>query len=178
MGTEIFFIPLLRVVLILLLPRCYGRQTKIWKCVRGKEGCSSINLCFLLLSRVARLLVKWGTLSNDALSVAQSLVVLGIGQLHANALGGAIWYFCKITLKSSYLISVIYIHDRPIENAWNTRCNISIHVPYIFYYFVLWPTNAQFIPVINQLDAQNVCVTISLFHASTCFEHMCSSSHL
>ena len=30
--------------------------------------------------------------------------------------------------------------------------------------------------VINQLDAQNFCFTISLFHASTCFEHMCSSS--
>jgi len=34
----------------------------------------------------------------------------------------------------------------------------------------------MFISVINQLDAQNVCFTISLFHASTCFEHMCSSS--
>ena len=33
-----------------------------------------------------------------------------------------------------------------------------------------------FISVINQLDAQNYCFTISLFHASTCFEHMCSSS--
>jgi len=33
-----------------------------------------------------------------------------------------------------------------------------------------------FISVINQLDAQNFCFTISLFHASTCFEHMCSSS--
>jgi len=33
-----------------------------------------------------------------------------------------------------------------------------------------------FISVINQLDVQNVCFTISLFHASTCFEHMCSSS--
>jgi len=31
-----------------------------------------------------------------------------------------------------------------------------------------------FISVINQLDAQNFCFTISLFHASTCFEHMCS----
>ena len=31
----------------------------------------------------------------------------------------------------------------------------------------------QFISVINQLDAQNFCFTISLFHASTCFEHMC-----
>jgi len=31
-----------------------------------------------------------------------------------------------------------------------------------------------FISVIKQLDAQNVCFTRSLFHASTCFEHMCS----
>ena len=28
--------------------------------------------------------------------------------------------------------------------------------------------------VVNQLDEQNFCFTISLFHASTCFEHMCS----
>jgi len=28
-----------------------------------------------------------------------------------------------------------------------------------------------FISVINQLNAQNFCFTISLFHASTCFEH-------
>jgi len=28
-----------------------------------------------------------------------------------------------------------------------------------------------FISVINQLDAQNFCFTISLFHASTCFVH-------
>jgi len=32
-----------------------------------------------------------------------------------------------------------------------------------------------FISVINQYDAQNSCFTISLFHASKCFEHMCSS---
>jgi len=32
------------------------------------------------------------------------------------------------------------------------------------------------ISVINQLDAQHFCFTISLFHASTCFEHMCLSS--
>jgi len=28
-----------------------------------------------------------------------------------------------------------------------------------------------FISVINQLDAQNFCFTISLLHVSTCFEH-------
>ena len=33
-----------------------------------------------------------------------------------------------------------------------------------------------FISVFNELDAQNFCFTISLFHASTCFEQMCSSS--
>jgi len=33
-----------------------------------------------------------------------------------------------------------------------------------------------FISVINQLDAQNFCFTISLFHASTSIEHTCSSS--
>jgi len=37
-------------------------------------------------------------------------------------------------------------------------------------------TNASFISVINQLDAKNFYFTISLFHASTCFKHMCSSS--
>ena len=31
-----------------------------------------------------------------------------------------------------------------------------------------------FTSVINQLDAQKFCFAISLFHASTCFEHMCS----
>ena len=33
-----------------------------------------------------------------------------------------------------------------------------------------------FISVIKHLDAQKFCFKISLFHASTCFEHMCSSS--
>jgi len=39
-----------------------------------------------------------------------------------------------------------------------------------------WYIHYLFIPVINQLDAQNFCFTISLFHASTCFEHTCLSS--
>jgi len=33
-----------------------------------------------------------------------------------------------------------------------------------------------FISVINQIDAQNFCFTINLFHTSTCFEYICSSS--
>jgi len=37
-------------------------------------------------------------------------------------------------------------------------------------------TASLFISVINQLIAQNFSFTISLFNASTCFEHMCLSS--
>ena len=40
---------------------------------------------------------------------------------------------------------------------------------YIFY--VLLAVQLIFILVINQLDIQNFCFTISLFHVSTCFEH-------
>ena len=44
-------------------------------------------------------------------------------------------------------------------------------------------TSFPFISVINKLDAQHFCFTISLFHASTCFEHIvkqkfCASSWL
>jgi len=37
-----------------------------------------------------------------------------------------------------------------------------------------WPCISVYFSVISQLDAQNFCLTISLFHASTCFGHMCS----
>jgi len=50
----------------------------------------------------------------------------------------------------------------------------------------LWPTINDlafylqrlfmFISVINQFDAQNFCFTVSLFHVSTCFQHMYSLS--
>jgi len=38
-------------------------------------------------------------------------------------------------------------------------------------FYVLLTVRLIFILVINQLDAQNFCFTITLFHASTCFEH-------
>jgi len=59
------------------------------------------------------------------------------------------------------------------------------HVHYIvidkqgntFFFDILLTVHlSMFISVINQLDAQNFCFTIILFHASTCFEHMCSPS--
>ena len=48
----------------------------------------------------------------------------------------------------------------------------------LLYFTLIWLIVhlSIFISVINQLVAQNFCFTISLFHASTCFEHMCSSS--
>ena len=53
-------------------------------------------------------------------------------------------------------------------------CILRIHL-YFFFVFVfdvlLTVHLSIFILVINQLDAQNFCFTISLFHASTCFEH-------
>jgi len=40
---------------------------------------------------------------------------------------------------------------------------------------VLLTVHLSIFSVTNQLDAQNFCFTISLFHASTRFDHMCSS---
>jgi len=52
---------------------------------------------------------------------------------------------------------------------------VKIVETYSFYFDVLLTVHLSiFISVINQFDAQNFCFTISLFHASTCFEHMCS----
>ena len=43
-----------------------------------------------------------------------------------------------------------------------------------FFDFLLAVYLSIFIMVINELDEQNCCFTISLFQAFTCFEHMCS----
>jgi len=55
----------------------------------------------------------------------------------------------------------------------------SVSIEYymsVFFDILLTVHLSIFISVINQLDTQNFCFTVSLFHASTCFEHMCSSS--
>ena len=49
-----------------------------------------------------------------------------------------------------------------------------VKLKFIGVFLCLADRASQFISVINQLDAQNFCFTISLFHASTCLEHMCS----
>jgi hypothetical protein len=48
---------------------------------------------------------------------------------------------------------------------------------YVFSFDVSLIVNLSiFMSVINELDTQNFCFIKRLFHASTCFEHMCSSS--
>ena len=50
-----------------------------------------------------------------------------------------------------------------------------IYIQYIYIYIYIADSASQYIYLnINQLDAQNFIM--SLFHASTCFEHTCSSS--
>jgi len=68
-----------------------------------------------------------------------------------------------------YIIS----HDflLPVCFCWRKRIN------FCFFFDVLLTVHLSiFISVIKQFDAQNFWFTISLFHTSTCFEHMCSSS--
>jgi len=70
------------------------------------------------------------------------------------------------------------VHPNIISIVKPTRCTNV----YILFYFgittffdvLLTVYLSIFISLFNQLDAQNFCFTISLFHACTCFEHMCS----
>ena len=66
---------------------------------------------------------------------------------------------------NSYIFGTIVPHSGSRLKQRNTNFDVllTVHI-------------SIFISVINQLDAQNFCFTVSLFHASTCFEHMCSSS--
>jgi len=57
-------------------------------------------------------------------------------------------------------------------NAWSGN-NLTIRINFDV---LLTVHLSIFISVLNQLDAQKFWFTISLFHASTYFEHICSSS--
>ena len=58
----------------------------------------------------------------------------------------------------------------------NITISSDINTQLYFFHVLLTVHLNIFISVINQLDAQYFCFRISLFHASTCFEHTCSSS--
>jgi len=61
--------------------------------------------------------------------------------------------------------------NRNLSTYVSKTPNIKCHKrPFRDFYVLLTVHLSIFISVINQLDAQNFCFTISLFHASTCFE--------
>ena len=76
---------------------------------------------------------------------------------------------CDLILLASCMTYTIVVCT--VKNSWwwteelSETCRVSYGV-------LLTVHLSTFISVISQLDAQNVCSTISLFHASTCFEHM------
>ena len=65
---------------------------------------------------------------------------------------------------------------RILKNVGKYLSNEMALHPYRCFDLLLTVHLSIFISVINQLAVQNFCFTVSLFHASTCFEHMCSSS--
>ena len=69
-------------------------------------------------------------------------------------------------------VRMLRISVRSIMNL--SRLILFTNTNCIFFDVLLTVHLSIFISVINQLDAQNFCFTISLFHASTCFEYMCS----
>jgi len=68
------------------------------------------------------------------------------------------------------------LHRRLEDSLQRRNTKVRNYIQLFFLDVLLTVHLSIFISVINQLDAQKFCFTISLFHASTCFEHMCSSS--
>jgi len=61
--------------------------------------------------------------------------------------------------------STVHIYTETIHRTTQLATNFDV---------LLTVHLSIFISVIDQLDAQNFRFTISLFHASTCFEHYCA----
>jgi len=76
-----------------------------------------------------------------------------------------LYIYCKVwILKIKYILK--YISKIKLSQGLNLKDTECLDV-------LLTVHLSIFIWVINQLDAQNFCFTISLFHASTRFEHTC-----
>ena len=67
--------------------------------------------------------------------------------------------------------SVTEMERKPAQNFVVFCAVRARHIITIFFYVLLTVPLSIYILVINQLDAQNFGFTLSLFHASTCFEH-------
>jgi len=95
------------------------------------------------------------------------------------------WTFCcnicSITIRSNLILPSWFRASTEasiLKRMFLYLCTVktikwSSFRPYISFFFnVLLTVHLSiFILVINQLDTQNFCFTISLFHDSTCFEH-------
>ena len=86
---------------------------------------------------------------------------------------GMAWHRQNVCLSVGFskcsMLQVITNIVRNLRSSNTNNCTIYQFVK--SFNFTLKYTNIFFISVINQLDAQNFCFPISLFHASTCFEH-------
>jgi len=82
-----------------------------------------------------------------------------------------------VPFSGNLLLPPLYINRRQNNYKYIKQQQIIFIDQFMTNFDVLLTVHFSiFISVINQIDAQNFCFTISLFHASTCFEHMCSSS--
>jgi len=91
----------------------------------------------------------------------------------------------RLCICSIYVVNIISKQNKSTKNilfhliVFSFLFNPPFHIIFERFFFALLLTVLHlniFISVMNQLDAQNFCFTISLFHSSTCFEHICSSS--
>ena len=88
--------------------------------------------------------------------------------IHPNTIFVKIVYVCVRMLKvrySSHFVDLLFFGN--ITIIFLSKSSVIFPVVYM----LLVKQYKIFILVINQLDAQNFFFTISLFHASTCFEH-------
>ena len=67
-------------------------------------------------------------------------------------------------------------HAEDLSEMYTVSMQRAKENKFTFFDVLLTVHLSIFISVIKQLYAQNFCFTVSSFHASTCFEHMCSSS--
>ena len=72
-------------------------------------------------------------------------------------------FYVLLTVHLSIFISVI----NPLNAELNPMCHL---LALLGAHHILHVSGIR----VNELHAQNFCFTISLFHASICFEHMCS----
>jgi len=84
-------------------------------------------------------------------------------------------YFSALFGKELYMFRTDFLSTIRSLNTVFTPIDIC-HTEMLNFDILLTVHPSIFISVINQLNAQNFCFTVTLFHASTCFEHIYSSS--